>query len=115
MARKKKDISVDGEETTEEELESTEEPIEPVHETMVSEDLVKEAEVEYKPEKKSAKKNKVEVVSLSPWDRTLPPTNGKFVERIDSDSIFETEDGSLYAVPYKAEHASLKVGDSFIF
>src|SRR5258706_7056487 len=116
MARKKKDTTVEGEITDEETTEESDTiDAEP---NVVEEESVKELESspeETKVEPEPLEEKHRDIISLSPWDRKLHPMNGKFIEKLGSESIFETEDGSQYAAPYRAGHANLKAGDSFIF
>lgn len=99
---------------------------EPIEEEMKEEEdvmpLAQEPEVvepeakESKSAKKESKKDAPEAIFLAPYGRTLPPTSGKFVEIVGIHAVFETEDGTRYAVPFNQQaHGELKAGDEFIF
>lgn len=98
---------------------------EPIEEMAREEDailLAQEPEVvepeakESKSAKKESKKDAPEAVFLAPYSRQLPVMNGIFVEVIGLHTVFETEDGARYAVPYNEQaHKHLKAGDEFSF
>jgi hypothetical protein len=117
MARKKKDTATENEDVVvEEESVTDENGIEQVSLEEETKSVPEEVLLELKllEEEESQAEGESGIISLDPYE-VRPAKTGIFVEKLGSDSIFETDDGQKWAIPYKAEHASLKAGDAYTF